>query len=122
MGQLKWKRQEPGVYTSGTYRVEGTVTNWDLHEGKKHLHSGKSKKECQGIAEDGGVAPGVDLENLHEHAPRKQSKGEIEGTIASLRLEVENLMWRISSLDTTINKLTDAILILGKHVGKLGKK
>jgi hypothetical protein len=121
MGQLKWKRQEPGHYTSGDWHVKGTGTNWDLHKKKTHVHSGSSKKECQELAET-GATPVADPEDLHSYAPRKKSKEELDSVLASLRLEVDQLALRVSSLDTTISKLTEAVLILGKHTAKLGKK
>lgn len=119
---MKWKRQEPGLYTSGKYRIEGTGTNWDLHYGKKHLHSGSSKKECQLFADDTEENPNIEPEPYEPPKAQKKSKTELDSVLASFRLEVDQLAGRVSSLDTTISKLTDAVLILGKAVNKLGKK
>jgi hypothetical protein len=122
---MKWTREQPGVYISGKWRVEGEGTDWELFEGKKKRHKARSKKECQQVAE----AAEEDVDGHHEpddplpttFVDPKPSKLALDGVLASLRLDIDHLSHRISSLDDSNRKLTEAILILGKHVAKLNK-
>lgn len=125
MGKLKWKRLEPGNYQSGDWHVKGTGTNWDLYKGRKHIATGTSKKECQLRAED-------PLHSTEEEpqveAPKKSkvSLDDLHGVVASLYLEITHLSAATSKLAHYVKeeaeqkeKLTKAVLILGKHVGQL---
>lgn len=125
---MKWHREKPGHYSSGPYHIEGAGYHWKLRKGNRQLTTAKSKKECQQFAETHAeevVAP----EPPREESRKKKSTGEdLDSVLASLRLEIDALAMRISSLDDAIRKntesqegLTQAILILGRHVGKLGK-
>ncbi len=119
---LTWKRPEAGHYTSGTWHVKGTGTNWDLYDGRKHITSATSKKACQQHAENPPPTEETEIAPEPELAKApKRGKLELDSVLASLRLEVDQLALRISSLDTTISGLKDAVLILAKHAAKLGK-
>lgn len=117
---MKWTRKESGHYVSGTLHIKGAGTNWDLYDGENHIHSSKSKKECQQIAEDpSAVASKDDPEFAVVNAAKKISKStDLDSILASLRLEIDNLSLRIASLDDSNRKLADAIMILAKHISK----
>jgi hypothetical protein len=120
---------------SGTWHVKGAGTSWDLYNGRKHIASGKSKKQCQQIAEDPPAADPEDddatpAERGTGHKPKGAVKlDDLHGVMCSLYLEMTNLSTSVVQLAHYIkeeaeakNKLTNAVLILGKHVAKLEKK
>lgn len=130
---MKWTREAPGHYVSGKWSIEGEGTSWTLYEGSKKRHKAKSKKDCQQIAEN--AEEGVDGHSEpNEEVPPPQPKGktsklDLDGVLASLRLEIDQLSWRISSLDDANRKLaesnaqlTNAVMILGKHIAKMKGK
>jgi hypothetical protein len=133
---MKWKRQEPGHYVSGTYHVKGTGTNWDLYKGRKHLYSGSSKKECQKEAEK--YLSGE--RKVEKESAPAASKGtgfspkgqptldDLHGVMTSLYLEMTHVSAAMAQLSHYIkeeaeskDRLAKAILLLGRHVGKLGQ-
>jgi hypothetical protein len=129
MSNLKWTRKEPGHYVSGTWHVKGAGTSWDLYDGRKHIASSKSKKECQQIAED---PPKKEEEPTIEdrgtgHKPKGAVKlDDLHGVMTSLYLEMTHITTSVTEnahynkkLSESIDKLTSAVLILGKHVAKL---
>jgi len=126
---LKWKRPEPGHYVCGTWHVKGVGTSWDLYNGRKHIHSGTTKKECQQMAENSPKVEQPEDEVPVPSVSRRVSKiTDLDSVLASLRLEINNLALRIGSMDAGIQKstessdgLTKAILLLGRHLGKLSK-
>jgi hypothetical protein len=132
MSSLKWTRKESGHYVSGTWHVKGAGTNWDLYNGRKHIAPGKSKKECQQLAENPPAAdPDDDDATPAERGTGHKPKGavkldDLHGVMTSLYLEMTHITTSVTEnahynkkLSESIDKLTNAVLILGKHVAKL---
>jgi len=122
---LKWTRKEPGHYVSGTLHIKGAGTNWDLYDKEDHIHSGNSKKECQQVAENPPATiahkDSSELPVAVSAAKSTSKATDLDSVIASLRLEIDNLSLRISSLDDSNRKLTDAIMLLARYISKQGK-
>lgn len=124
---LKWKREKPGCYVSGVWKIKGSGTSWELfHQGEK-VSEGNSKKCVQIEAQQFEDNPDVDPEPneettvpsvVVESRPKKTSNAGLDGILSSLRLEIDNLSHRIDAGTAATNNLTDAILMLVKHLKK----
>lgn len=131
---LKWTKEEPGHYVSGDWHVKGSGTSWDLYKKKTHVHGPcKSKKECQQVAEDPSFAtPEPEPKNPQNtgfNSKGPASLDDLDGVMRSLYLEVTHLTTSIAQqahyekqLSESIDKLTKAMLVLGKHIANLDNK
>ena len=126
---LKWNRKKPGCYVSGVWTIKGSGTSWELFHVKDKVGESNSKKALQGEAqafedapedkeseepEEESTVTSVVASQPKERA-QKSSYG-LESTLSSLRLEIDSLKYSNNALTVQIEKLTDAILLLAKHV------
>jgi len=132
---MKWTREKPGCYVSGTWKITGEATAWQLWKGESLAFNGNSKKACQQRAEENELitptSTAVDLDPDPEYTPTRPAKVHsgsanpakypLDSVLVSLGYQMENLNSRMAQLTDSNNKLAEAILLLAKHTAKLSK-
>ena len=119
---MKWKRAQPGQYTSGDLTVEGEGTKWTLYLGEEEIGKAKSKKELQNLAEE---------TESEEKAPKPRKKpGKVikqNPTVDDLPEVVEvskgtvSLDCALRSIRLSIERLAESNSLLAKALMQLAE-
>jgi hypothetical protein len=92
---MKWRREKPGSYVSGRYRVYLCEGAWLWSDGSGDPHGPfNSKKEAKADIE-GGPEP------ILTPIP---GNGDLSSVLSSLRLEISHLAQRIDALAAAIER------------------
>lgn len=96
MKQMKWTKDDPGKYVSGSYFVIGAKTKWKLVSEGITLGKYSSKKDAQLAAEE---------DREPKAAPAAKPTGD-EGTMPQLRLDITSLHLQMIELTDAVKRLT----------------